>query len=102
MNGNISRVLKAPTKPILDLAIARFRAFEKMRNERDEAVAALEDRKLIERAKGILVSHIGLSEAEAFKYLRDQAMSRNQTMPQIAAKIIHTKVLFEKQGSSKP
>lgn len=75
-------------KPILDLAIARFRVFEKMRSERDDAVQALNDRKLIERAKGILMTQQRVDEAEAFTMMRNAAMQQNRTLAEIANAIM--------------
>jgi two-component system, response regulator / RNA-binding antiterminator len=75
-------------KPILDLAIARFRAFEKLRDERDEAVRALDERKLVERAKGILIQQQNLSEAESFEMMRNAAMAQGRTLAEIAKAVI--------------
>jgi len=75
-------------KPILDLAIARFRSFEKLRSERDDAVQALDDRKQIERAKGVLMQHQKISESEAFEMMRNAAMNQKRTLVDIASAII--------------
>jgi two-component system, response regulator / RNA-binding antiterminator len=75
-------------KPILDLAIARFRVFEKLRGERDEAVQALDERKLVERAKGILMKQQNLSEAESFEMMRNAAMTQGRTLAEIAKAVI--------------
>ena len=75
-------------KPILDLAIARFRSFEKLRGERDEAIQALEERKLIERAKGILMQQQNLSEPQAFEMMRGAAMNQNRSLAEIADAVI--------------
>lgn len=75
-------------KPILDLAIARFRAFERLRGERDDAIQALDERKLIERAKGLLMKMQAMDEAEAFEKMRSAAMSQNRTLAEIAKAII--------------
>jgi two-component system, response regulator / RNA-binding antiterminator len=75
-------------KPILDLAIARFKAFEKLRDERDDAVQALEDRKCIDRAKGILMHQQKTSEDEAYAMMRRSAMQQGRTIGAIAAAII--------------
>ena len=53
-------------KPILDMAISRFNAFSRMTRELEEARSELENRKLIDRAKGILMTTRGLSEADAY------------------------------------
>ncbi len=75
-------------KPILDLAIARFRSFEKLRGERDDAIQALDERKKIERAKGIMMHQQKISEPEAFEMMRSVAMQQNRTLADIANAII--------------
>ena len=75
-------------KPILDLAIARFKAFEKLRGERDDAIQALDERKQTERAKGILMKQENLSEPQAFAMMRSAAMQQNRTLADIAVAII--------------
>src|SRR6202046_5309828 len=69
---------KERLKPILDLCISRFNAFAKLQDELDRAKSALEDRKVIERAKGILMKLKGLTEDEAYVLLRSTAMRRSE------------------------
>src|ERR1700748_2127167 len=64
---------KERMKPILDLSISRFNAFAKLQDELDRAKSALEDRKVIDRAKGILMKLKGLTEDEAYVLLRCSA-----------------------------
>jgi len=75
-------------RPILDIAIARFNAFARLQRELDEARTELADRKLIERAKGILMSRRGLTEDEAYTLLRRQAMNEKRKLADIARAII--------------
>ena len=75
-------------KSILDIAILRFNAFARLQRELDEARSELADRKLIERAKGILMSRKGLSEDEAYKLLRRQAMNEKRKIADIARAIV--------------
>jgi response regulator NasT len=75
-------------KPILDMAISRFNAFSRMRRELEEARSELENRKLIDRAKGILMSTRGLSEADAYALLRKTAMNQNRKISEIAESLI--------------
>ncbi|NBN65778.1 ANTAR domain-containing response regulator [Pannonibacter tanglangensis] len=75
-------------KPILDMAIARFNAFSRLQRELAEARNALEERKIIERAKGILMSSRGLSEADAFALLRQTAMNEKKKMADIAQSVV--------------
>ena len=68
-------------KPILDMAISRFNAFSRLARELEEAKSELEDRKLVERAKGILMKSKGLSEEAAYALLRKTAMNQNRKKP---------------------
>ena len=77
-------------RPILDIAIARFNAFARLQRELDEARTELADRKLIERAKGILMSRRSLSEDEAYTLLRRQAMNEKRKLADIARAIVTT------------
>ncbi|MDO9062707.1 MAG: ANTAR domain-containing protein, partial [Bradyrhizobium sp.] len=65
---------KERIKPIIDLCISRFNAFSKLQGELDRARSALEDRKVIDRANGILMKLKGLTEDEAYVLLRSTAM----------------------------
>lgn len=75
-------------KPIVDMAISRFNAFARMARELDEARSQLESRKLIDRAKGILIATRGLSEANAYALLRKTAMNQNRKISEIAESLI--------------
>jgi len=75
-------------KPILDMAISRFNAFSRMTRELEEARSELENRKLIDRAKGILMSTRGLTEADAYALLRKTAMNQNRKISEIAESLI--------------
>ena len=75
-------------KPILDMAISRFNAFSRMTRELEEARSELENRKLIDRAKGILMSTRGLGEADAYALLRKTAMNQNRKISEIAESLI--------------
>src|SRR5262245_14585917 len=75
-------------KPIVDMAISRFNAFARMARELDEARSQLESRKLIDRAKGILMATRGLSEADAYALLRKTAMNQNRKITDIAESLI--------------
>ena len=75
-------------KPILDMAISRFNAFARMQRQLDEARSQLESRKLVDRAKGILMKTRGLSEADAYTLLRKTAMNQNRKISEIAESLI--------------
>jgi two-component system, response regulator / RNA-binding antiterminator len=80
---NVRRV-----KPILDVAIARFREFQALRDELKKTKATLDERKLIERAKGLLMRERNLSESEAYAALRKLAMDRQQKLAEVAEALI--------------
>ncbi len=79
---------KERVKPILDLAIRRFNAFNKMQVELDEARSALADRKAIDRAKALLMSSRGLSEPDAYGLLRSTAMNQGRRIVEVAEALI--------------
>jgi response regulator NasT len=86
---------KERVKAILDMAISRFNAFARLSRELEEARSALEDRKIVEQAKGILMKSRGLSEPEAYALLRRTAMSQNRKMVDIAQSLITAAGLLE-------
>jgi len=73
---------------ILELTISRFRAFNQLRSELDKTKQQLEERKLVERAKGILMKERGLNEEQAYALLRKAAMNENLKLSQVAQSII--------------
>ena len=75
-------------KSVLDVAIARFRSHQGLRAELDAALQALEQRKLVERAKGILMQSRGMAEDEAFRTLRRLAMEQGKKLADIAEGVI--------------
>ena len=79
---------KERVKAILDMAVSRFNAFSRLQRELAEAKSALEERKVIERAKGILMKMKGLSEDEAFALLRQSAMNEKKKMAEIAQSVV--------------
>jgi two-component system, response regulator / RNA-binding antiterminator len=86
---------KERLKPILDLCISRFNAFAKLQDELDRAKSALEDRKVIERAKGILMKLKGLTEDEAYVLLRSTAMREKKKIGEIAQSILTASELLK-------
>ena len=79
---------KERVKPILDMAISRFNAFSRLTRELEQARSELEDRKIIDQAKGILMATRGLSEADAYALLRSTAMNKNRRIIEIAQSLI--------------
>ena len=91
------------TKPVddrelraaIELAAARFAALQQLEAEVDRAHQALEDRKLVERAKGLLMSALDLSEQDAFRRLQLTARERNLRLADVAARIVEQQRLLE-------
>lgn len=75
-------------KPILDAAIIRFRMFQRMRGELAATKRVLEERKLVDRAKGILMKARGIDEDEAYTLLRKTAMDQGRKLADVAAALV--------------
>ena len=75
-------------RPILEVAMARFEHEQALRAELADARSALEDRKIVERAKGLLMQRQGLSESQAFARLRRAAMDRNLKLVEVAQRVL--------------
>jgi len=86
---------KERIKPILDLCISRFNAFAKLQDELERAKSALEDRKVIDRAKGILMKLKDLTEDEAYVLLRSTAMREKKKIGEIAQSILTASELLK-------
>jgi response regulator NasT len=79
---------KERVKAVLETAISRFNAFKKLCDELDRARQALDERKVIERAKGILMQRQGMSEEAAYALLRKAAMNENRRLGEVAQSIV--------------
>jgi AmiR/NasT family two-component response regulator len=80
--------------PAINIALARFKELQSLRHEVDELHESLEARKLIERAKGILMQRLGLNERDAYERLRQRARDRRAKMRDIAQAIIEAEELL--------
>jgi len=79
---------KERIKSILDLCVSRFNAFSRLQDELARAKSELEDRKLVERAKGILMKTKNLPEDQAYALLRGAAMREAKKIAEIARAIV--------------
>ena len=75
-------------RPILEVALARFAHEQALRTELVQARTALHERKLIDRAKGLLMTKMGLSEPESFRWIQKTSMDRRLTMREVADAVI--------------
>lgn len=80
---------------ILDLCISRFNAFSRLQGELDQAKDALEERKVIDRAKGVLMKLKKLSEEDAYALLRKTAMNEHKKIVEIAQSVLTAAELFK-------
>ena len=74
--------------PALDVAVTRFSELEAVRKENETLRQKLESRKLVDRAKGLLMTRLGLSEPEAFRRIQKTAMDSRKTMAKIAQALL--------------
>jgi response regulator NasT len=84
----VGSLQKERVKPLLDLTISRFNAFARLKTELDQAKSALAERKLIDRAKGILMKAKAIDEEAAYQLLRRTAMNEKKRIADIAQSII--------------
>ena len=74
--------------PVIDAAIARFEEFKNLRNELLQAKTKLDERKVIERAKGLLMKQRGLDEDAAYEMLRSMAMKKNMKLADLSNQLL--------------
>jgi response regulator NasT len=86
---------KDRVKPILDLAIRRFNAFSRLRKELDDVKSELTQRKIVDRAKRLLMTSRNLSEADAYALLRTTAMRQSKRIAEVAEALITASELLE-------
>jgi response regulator NasT len=91
----VGNLQKDRIKTILDLTISRFNAFSRLQGELDRAKSALEERKVIDRAKGILMKAKNLTEEAAYALLRKTAMNENKKIADVAQSVIMAAELFK-------
>ena len=80
--------------PVLNVALSRFRQEEKLRAELIDTRHKLAERKVIERAKGLLMTHHGLTEEQAYQRLRTMAMNKKLKLAEIAQRILDVEDLL--------
>lgn len=86
-------VTRSQAKPIIDTAMITFASFQSLKNELNEVKEELQQKKIVEKAKGILMSDYDLSEEDAYQRLRRFAMDRKRSMSDVANQIIEIKKL---------
>ena len=76
--------------PVIDAAVARFEEFKSLRSELTLAKTKLDERKIVERAKGLLMKQRGLDEETAYEMLRSMAMKKNMKLADLSNQLIET------------
>ena len=84
----VAGLARVRVKPVLDVAMARFQVEESMRQQLADARSQLSDRKVVERAKGLLMERLALSEEEAYARLRKTAMNKGLKLADLAQRMI--------------
>lgn len=87
-------------KPLLDVTISRFHAFHRLQEELTQARSALEDRKIIEQAKAILMMQNGIEEDAAYALLRRAAMNQGSKIVEIARSLVTAASLLGTNGKA--
>ncbi|MEQ1697307.1 MAG: ANTAR domain-containing protein [Hyphomicrobiaceae bacterium] len=90
---------KERVKPILDMAVSRFNAVDRLKRELESAKSELAERKTIDRAKGILMRSKGLNEEQAYQLLRKTAMNQNRKIAQVAESLVLSFSIFNDEDS---
>jgi two-component system, response regulator / RNA-binding antiterminator len=103
MRAGVSAYVVAGLQPhrlasVLRVAIARFEQDKALREQLAQAQSELSSRKLVERAKGILMQQSGLNEDEAYRHLRKVAMDRGEKLVQVAERVIDAHALLRPSG----
>ncbi|SFV82279.1 Response regulator NasT [hydrothermal vent metagenome] len=82
-------------QPIIDVAMARFREFQALKDELDATRNQLSERKAVEKAKGLLMKHKDINENDAYQSLRKMAMDKNKRIVDVAESVINAFELLE-------
>ena len=90
----VKPVMPEALQPAIDIALARFAEIKALRQEVDALHESLEARKIVERAKGILMQRLGISENDAYERLRQRARERRVKIKDIAQTIIDAEALL--------
>jgi two-component system, response regulator PdtaR len=90
----VKPITEQELKPAIALAWRQFEQFQALRQEASDLRQSLEDRKVIERAKGVVVRRVGVQEAEAFRRLRKFASDHNQKLVEVAQRVLAAEEIF--------
>jgi response regulator NasT len=91
----IKPIKQADLEPAISIAMRRFEQFQDLRKEAADLRQALEDRKVIEKAKGVLMKKTGLDEHDAFRRLQRLASDKNRKLVEVAQMILTAEEAFQ-------
>lgn len=91
----VDGLLSNRIKPVIDVALARFTEMQSLRSERDKAKSSLQERKLIDKAKGLIMAQRQVTEDVAYASLRKAAMEANKKLIDVAREIISVMELMK-------
>jgi response regulator NasT len=94
----IKPIKHSDLEPAIGIAMRRFEQFQDLRKEASDLRRALEDRKVIEKAKGLLMKKAGLDEHDAFRRLQKLASDRNRKLIEIAQMLLTAEEAFQNPG----
>lgn len=100
LNGHVMAYLSKPAKPVdlqaaINLAMLRFAQFDALRTEAMSLRQALEDRKIVERAKGVVMKRLRLDESESFRRMRKVSSDTNRKLVELAQAILKADEVFQ-------
>ncbi|MHB1558334.1 MAG: ANTAR domain-containing response regulator [Isosphaeraceae bacterium] len=98
----VKPIKQADLEPAIALVMFRFEQFQALRGEAADLKQALENRKLIEKAKGLLMAKASLDEAEAFRRLQKLASDQNRKLAEIAQMLLTAEEALQPPAPSKP
>jgi len=84
--------------PVLQVAIARFEQDRQLRSQLEVAQTQLSERRVVDKAKGVLMAEVGFSEEQAYQHLRKLAMDRGQRLMQAAQQVLDARALLKPPG----
>lgn len=94
MNYLIKPVSRAEVQVAIAVAMQRFRQFQALAEEASNLRQALEDRKLLERAKGAVMKRLRVDEDEAFRRMKKLASNHNRKLVEVAQEIINAELIY--------
>ncbi len=98
----VKPIERSDLETAISIVMLRFRQFQAVRKEADDLRQALSDRKLIERAKGIMTARAGLSEDEAYRRMSKTARAGNQKLVEVARTILAAEQLLQPGEGHRP